>query len=169
MGPVIKLVFTFVFGFSQWRERQLAGSHVFTAGRFAGASTAGVLRNVTNSGMIPNACEVGLAVRQAWHWLRLRADRDHNDGGDNDTDQYCNNVLVHCAPYFVLGTASSAAAVKTERPSGNVTCPPDPFGEPSFARNPSTFTTSPALRKSLLIPRRAKVEGGPAEKPHTAV
>src|SRR5947199_85936 len=44
------------------------------------------------------------------------------------------------APYFLLvGAGSSAEAVKTDRPSGNVTVPPDPLGDPSFARKPSNF------------------------------
>src|SRR5262245_94916 len=121
MRPVIELVFTFVFSFAQRRERQLARSHGFTSGRFAGASTAGILRNVTNARAITHAGEIGPTARQAGHWLRPRADRDHVDRCDDDTNEYCNDVFVHWAPYFALGTASSAEAVKTERPSGNVT------------------------------------------------
>src|SRR5438552_12728888 len=68
-----------------------------------------------------------------------------------------------------LGTASSAAAVNTCRPSPNVTFPPDALGDPSFARKPATFTVSPTFRTSRLIPLRANVAGGPAEKPHTAL
>src|SRR5207249_7545448 len=67
-----------------------------------------------------------------------------------------------------LGTASSAAAVNTFRPSANVTLPPDALGDPSFARKPSTFTVSPTLRTFRLIPRRANVARQPVEKHHSA-
>src|SRR5580693_6976257 len=62
-----------------------------------------------------------------------------------------------------FGSVSSADAVKTLRPSGKVTEPPDALFEPSRARKPSTTTTSPGFRTCLLIPLRSRTPGGPPE------
>ena len=42
---------------------------------------------------------------------------------------------------------------------------PDPFDEPSFARKPSTTTSSPGFIAVRLMPRRWRTPGAPPEKP----
>ena len=65
MGAVIPLVFLLVFGFSEGREGKVTGSGILAAVRFAGASAIGILGDVTDAWMVPDAGEIGFAIRQA--------------------------------------------------------------------------------------------------------